>query len=147
MAARSLSFLIQPKDGMSAVLAGRKSIRRVILDGPYGKDLHLDSCETVILVAKGIGIAGILPYVRHMTERRLLPDENWAYKYRRGLITRKIDVYWVLEDNSEQEWVADWLKELCDIDEKNVRMQVFLLTRSLTKQNLAYSDIILLLSQ
>lgn len=120
MAARSLSFLIQPQDGASGDLAGRKSVRRIILDGPYGKDLHLDSCETVILIAKGIGIAGILSHVRHMTERRLLPDENWAHQYRRGLITRKIDVYWVLEDNSEQEWVADWLKELRSIDEKSV---------------------------
>jgi NAD(P)H-flavin reductase len=123
MAARSLSFLIQPQDGLSAELAGRKSVRRVLLDGPYGKDLHLDSCETIILIAKGIGIAGILPYVRHMTERRLLPDESWAYHYRRGLITRKIDVYWVLEDNAQQDWAADWIKELRDIDEKNVTTQ------------------------
>jgi hypothetical protein len=146
MAARTLSFLIQPQDGVSADLAGRKSIRRVILDGPYGKDLHLDSCETIILIASGVGIAGILPYARHMTERRLLPDEDWAYQYRRGLITRKIDVYWVLEDNSQEEWAADWIRELHDIDKKNVTRQFPYVPRGHSNTEIAHSDIFLFLS-
>lgn len=120
MAARTLSFLIQPQTGISADLISRKSISRVIIDGPYGKDLELESYETVILIARGIGIAGIMPHIRHMTDRRMLPNENWATKYRRGLITRKIDVYWVLDDDYQDEWVADWMKQLYDLDSKNV---------------------------
>lgn len=121
-AAKTLSFLIQPRGGISSDLIGRKSIPRVILDGPYGKDLHLDNCETVILIARGIGIAGILPYARHMTDRRVLPDKNWAYEYRRDLITRKIDLYWVMEDNHEEEWVSDWVGQLRELDYKNVHL-------------------------
>ncbi|CZR55712.1 uncharacterized protein PAC_05600 [Phialocephala subalpina] len=120
MAARSLSFLIRPQSGITSELITRKSVRTVTLDGPYGKDLHLDSYETVILVAKGIGIAGILPYIRHMTDRKVLPDEYWAYQYRRGLITRKIDVYWVLEDNDQEEWASDWIKDLHELDGENL---------------------------
>jgi hypothetical protein len=58
----------------------------------------LEKRETVILAAYGIGIAGILPYVRHMTYRRSIKEQE-NESYRRGLKTRKLDVYWVLEDN------------------------------------------------
>ena len=111
MKAMNISFLIQPQKGISHDLMTRNSIRRVVLDGPYGKDLHLEAFEAVVLIAKGIGIAGILPYIRHMVYRRVSEDkENAAYK--RGLITRKIDVYWVLEDNSQDRWIKEWATEL-----------------------------------
>lgn len=120
MAAKSLSFLIQPQSGITSELTSRTSIRTVTVDGPYGKDLHLDKYETVILIAQGIGIAGILSHVRHMADRKALPDEYWAYQYRHGLITRKIDVYWVLEDNDQEEWITDWIKHLHESDSRNV---------------------------
>ena len=91
----------------------------MIIDGPYGKDHHLEDYETVILVAKGIGIAGILPYVRHMTYRRVSKDKDFE-AYRRGLITRKIDVFWVLGDNYEEDWVSEWLSELQKRDSEKV---------------------------
>lgn len=121
--ASTLSFLIQPQGGISAELVNRTYVKRVLLDGPYGKDLCLDNYETVILVARGIGVAGILPYARHMTDRKVLPNEPWSRQYRRGLITRNIDVYWVLEDNTQEDWVSDWMKDLHDLDEKNVTIQ------------------------
>ncbi|KAG9240690.1 hypothetical protein BJ878DRAFT_536971 [Calycina marina] len=88
----TLSFLVQPHSGISADMISRSSLRNVSIDGPYGKDLQLHKCETAILVAKGIGIAGILSYVRHMTYRR------------------------VLEDNTQQEWIAEWLALLQERD-------------------------------
>jgi hypothetical protein len=123
MNAMNLSFLIQPQAGISAELISRNSIRSVTIDGPYGKDLHLDSYETVILVARGIGIAGILPYIRHMTYRRASKEKEHE-AYRRGLITRKIDVYWVLEDNFQEDWVSEWIAELQQRDSEKVKIEV-----------------------
>ncbi|TVY87654.1 hypothetical protein LAWI1_G007390 [Lachnellula willkommii] len=59
----------------------------------------LENYETVILIARGIGIAGLLLYARHMTYQRVSKDKNHE-AYRRGLITRKIDIFWIMDDNS-----------------------------------------------
>ncbi|KAF7877692.1 hypothetical protein EAF04_001363 [Stromatinia cepivora] len=111
MKATKLSFLIEPSNGLTSDLIGRGSIRRVVMDGPYGKDLRLEDFENVILVAKGIGIAGIIPYVRSLTYRRVNKDKSHE-SYRQGLLTRKIDLYWILEDNCQQDWISDWLVDL-----------------------------------
>jgi len=69
-----LSFLIKPQRGISAELLIKNSVRTVIIDGLYGKNLHLKNYKTVILITKGISIAGILLYVRHMTYRKVNKD-------------------------------------------------------------------------
>jgi len=117
--AMNLSFLIQPQSGISSELIARNSIRKVIIDGPYGKDLKLDDCETVILIAKGIGISGIISYARHMTYRRVSKDKDHE-AYRRGLITRKLDVFWVMEDNCQQDWASEWIQNLQSKDAEKV---------------------------
>ena len=119
--ATSLSFLIQPQSGISTELTSRKSVQTVYIDGPYGKDLKLDNCETVILIAKGIGIAGVLSYLRHMTYRRVSKAKEHG-SYRRGLITRNIDVYWIMEDNYQQDWVSEWIAQLHERDSENVSL-------------------------
>jgi len=117
--ATELSFLIQPQRGLSEALISRNAVRSVIVDGPYGKDLCLEKYETVILAAKGIGIAGILPYIRHMTYRKVSKDKEYE-AYRRGLITRKIDVFWVLEDNCQEDWISEWIVNLREKDSEKV---------------------------
>jgi predicted ferric reductase len=119
MEATKISILIEPQNGLSAELAARNMIRSVVVDGPYGKDLRLQDFENVILVAKGIGIAGIIPYVRSLTYRRVSKGKEHE-SYRRGLITRKIDLYWVLEDNCQEDWVSDWLVDLRMRDSEKV---------------------------
>jgi predicted ferric reductase len=114
--AKKLYFLVQPQSGITSELMSRNAFRSVILDGPYGVNHHLEDYETVVLVAKGIGIAGVLPYAQHMTYRRFSEDEA----YRRGLITRKLDIVWVLDDDCHDEWVAKFLGELRDMDPQNV---------------------------
>ncbi|KAH8748345.1 hypothetical protein BGZ57DRAFT_739465, partial [Hyaloscypha finlandica] len=41
---------------------------RAIVEGPYGKEIHLDEYGIVLLFATGIGIAGQLPYVKQLLE-------------------------------------------------------------------------------
>jgi predicted ferric reductase len=119
--AMSLSFLIQPQSGISAELMAMNWVKRVTVDGPYGKNLQLETYETVILIAKGIGIAGIISHIRHMTYRRASEDKDHE-TYRRGLITRKIDVYWVMEDNCQEDWISEWIIELHERDSKRVSL-------------------------
>lgn len=117
--AMNISFLIQPHSGISSDLIARNSLRSVTVDGPYGKDLKLENYETVILIAKGIGIAGLLPYARHMTYRRVSKDKDHE-AYRRGLITRKIDIFWIMDDNCQQDWLSAWISELQNRDSDKV---------------------------
>jgi len=145
MRATSLSFLVQPHNGVSSDLIRRNSLRSVRIDGPYGKDLELEKYETVILVAKGIGIAGIIPYVRHLAYRKLSTGKAHE-AYRRGLITRKIDVYWMLEDNAQEDWISDWIIDLREKDSQKASENFMLLIAEITDSCTAYSNFHLLLS-
>jgi NAD(P)H-flavin reductase len=80
--------------------------------------LHLERYETVMLVAQGIGIAGVLPYIRHLASWKF-HKEIW---YRRMVKTRKLDLYWLLEENSEEEWIEDYLRELQTKDPEQVSL-------------------------
>ncbi|ESZ90807.1 hypothetical protein SBOR_8812 [Sclerotinia borealis F-4128] len=133
-----VSFLIEPSNGITSKLIGRGSLCSVVMDGPYGKDLRLEDFETVILVAKGIGIAGIIPYVRSLTYRKVNKDKNYD-SYGRGLITRKIDLYWVLDDNCQEDWISDWLVDLQMRDSEKVVTAIYLISvqRSAGKSKVA----------
>jgi hypothetical protein len=111
------TFLAKPQDGLmvrlgrelhfSEISSGRLSFRSLILfDRLYGQNLHFEYFETVILVAKGIGIASILPYIQYLTQRSFCDSEikkslklvSTANKnnLRKGLyrdITRKVDIF------------------------------------------------------
>ena len=65
-----LTFLILPQGGLSARLAKEMSLQDIIFEGPYGQDLQLGRYQTVILVADGIGIIGVLPYAQYLSERK-----------------------------------------------------------------------------
>ncbi|KAJ3497938.1 hypothetical protein NLG97_g1510 [Lecanicillium saksenae] len=57
----SISFLLSRHCGQASTVARLGEGKTILLDGPYGQDLRLQDQETVVLVAKGVGIAAILP--------------------------------------------------------------------------------------
>lgn len=136
-----LTFLVQPQRGLTARLfqelhffrAWRPFQKMVSFDGPYGQDLHLERYETVILVANGMGIAGVLPYARYLALRlrhdgdirkklRLASTPNKA-ELRNSLYrdaTRKVDLLWVLDFNRQEDWISDQLRALQDLDPRRV---------------------------
>jgi len=61
--------------------------RIALIEGPYGRQLDLDSYQVVLLFATGIGIAAQLPYVRTLVE------SHYNYK-RKG---RKIMLFWEID--------------------------------------------------
>lgn len=64
------------RDLMFCVADPPRSIRalqvaqRLRLDGPYGPDPHLETCENLVLVTQGIGILRILPIALYFAERK-----------------------------------------------------------------------------
>jgi predicted ferric reductase len=121
--AKTLNFLIEKRKGLTQKLIRRRSIGAVVLDGPYGVNLGLDNFEFVILVAQGIGIAGILPYIRHLSHRYF--HEN--LEYQRGLTTRRIDIIWALEDNLQENWATEFILQLQSIDAERVCLSIKIL--------------------
>lgn len=65
----NVSFLLSHRSSHMSALAKLEKGQRVLLDGPLGQDLALSSYENVILLAKGIGIAGVLPMALELAER------------------------------------------------------------------------------
>jgi predicted ferric reductase len=68
-----------------------RSGMRAIVEGPYGKELDLESYDTVLLFATGMGIAGQLPYVTQLLERY----------HSCGITNRKIALFWELDSESK----------------------------------------------
>jgi Ferric reductase NAD binding domain len=76
--------------------------------------------ETVMLVAEGIGIAGVLPYAQHLAQRshhdaqikkslKLASTPN-KDDLRRALhrdTTRNVDLFLSLELNDQERWVSE----------------------------------------
>jgi predicted ferric reductase len=141
-----LTFLVQPRGGLTASLGrelrlsdyssiGSSFRSSVSFDGPYGQDLHLEDYETVMLVAEGIGIAGVLPYAQHLAQRshhdaqikRSLKLASTPNKddLRRALhrdTTRNVDLFWNLELNDQERWVSEQLRNLQDLDPGRVSL-------------------------
>lgn len=66
----SISFLLSRHCGQASAVARLSEGTTVLLDGPYGQDLRLQTQENVVLVAKGTGIAGILPLALDLGVRK-----------------------------------------------------------------------------
>ncbi|KXH28617.1 serine/threonine-protein kinase [Colletotrichum nymphaeae SA-01] len=97
--ASSLFFLVQ--DNSSRV----KNDTEILLDGPYGCNKHPEKFETVVLVAQGRGIAGVLPVALSI-----------ALIGRHDRITRRIDLQWKLDLNDQEEWAEERLQGLINLD-------------------------------
>lgn len=85
----------------------------IILDGPYGQDPGLGQYEVVILMAKGIGIAGVLSSALNLFERQqhdsVVTSQMSEKETTQGQgsqlfrdVTRQIAILWIGEDVSRK---------------------------------------------
>jgi hypothetical protein len=125
-------FIIQRQKGFTQSLPTSSLIQliklRAIIEGPYGKEIHLDEYGTVLLFATGIGIAGQLPYMRQLLGN--------FHKY--NAKARRIALFWQVESEGEQsqicgdlansqpeehlQWVRQWMTEMLEQDTKYVSL-------------------------
>jgi NAD(P)H-flavin reductase len=92
-------FIVQKKGGFTKNLflyansyPSDDSKMMAWVEGPYGKELNLESYGTVLLFATGIGIAGQLPYVAQLLEGY----HNCEVK------TRRIALFWELDSERKR---------------------------------------------
>jgi hypothetical protein len=92
----------------------------VQLDGPYREDLHLGKYEAVMFIAQGSAIGRVLPHLLCLTAR-MVRDKNskeagnrWYLDGLFGDKTRKVDLYWQMDRNSDISSVNAYFDELCD---------------------------------
>ncbi|KAK8036651.1 ferric reductase NAD binding domain-containing protein [Apiospora rasikravindrae] len=162
--ALSLTFIVPI--GSSPGLA--KELRKgnhLILDGPYGQSPPLGSFENVILAARGSGILTALPMATFIAARkrcdnlsrsRLLQvqersemqttsdpgsetrrmDEVPRRLFRD--LTRKIDIYWILDSNSDENWLAAQISQLQMLDADRVSSSKHLLQMYANQQALLF---------
>lgn len=70
----TVSFLLAHHNNYAIALSRLREGDRIRLEGPFGQRSDLSSYETVMLVAKGNGIAGVLPIALELAERRRHDD-------------------------------------------------------------------------
>ena len=90
-----IALLVQVRSGFTKDLLFHATTNQsellALVEGPYGQEIPLHEYGTALLFATGIGIAGQLPYVRHILE-----------EYRRGKAkTQKVVLFWELESGGE----------------------------------------------
>lgn len=93
---------------------------KLLLDGPYRHNLGLETYDIVILTAEGSGIATVLPLMASLAARRVYDKSESLDKTLFRDQTRRVDLFWWLDDNSQAEWVADQLAHLKSLDPENV---------------------------
>ena len=119
-----LTFLISRTGHHSKSLSTISSGHSLRIDGPYGKDLRLYRFETVVLTAKGMGIVGVLPFALQLAGRRRRDDEARSRHARLrdssepvfADFSRNVDLIWWLEQSDQDQWVADQLRSLQEVD-------------------------------
>jgi len=60
----------------------------LVLEGPYGRHLPVEHYDNVLLLAGGVGITAILPYLRHLA----------------NLSTSRVRFEWVVRDEDSVNW-------------------------------------------
>ncbi|KAF7621571.1 hypothetical protein AFLA_011866 [Aspergillus flavus NRRL3357] len=95
--ATSITLLIQKKHGFTKSLIdhpGKEFITWV--DGPYGTSYNMAQYDNVLMVASGVGIIAQIPYIRQLLDFQ----------------PKNIFVAWEVTDESNLNWVYQWMDQL-----------------------------------
>ncbi|KAH8743490.1 hypothetical protein F5883DRAFT_440900, partial [Diaporthe sp. PMI_573] len=107
-------------------LSRMKRSERVLLYGPFTQSLYLERYETVLLIAKGLGIYDILPLAYSITKRKvgdIRAKESGTLSSLFRDITRKVALIWWLDESEPEAWVREQLNGLKNLDSNNVSTQ------------------------
>ncbi|KAF7589629.1 hypothetical protein BBP40_004002 [Aspergillus hancockii] len=108
---RALYILIRPQSsGLTANLYRSITLHqgkhRALVMGPYGYQYDLSRFGTIVFVVEDVGFLRVLPYIRMLVQ---------ASQQRQAMV-RKLEIFWQMEEFSNQRWVSDWMQQLLDID-------------------------------
>ncbi|KAH8749527.1 hypothetical protein F5883DRAFT_435732, partial [Diaporthe sp. PMI_573] len=88
--------------------------------GPFTQDLYLERYETVILIAKGLGIMGVLPLALSLTHRRIHDMKKKESAALSDDLTRKVALFWWIDQYEPNQRLLDHLNDLQLLDSNNV---------------------------
>jgi len=107
---RELTFFISRNNGIPR-FAPLNSGDEIILDGPYGRDINPAELDTILLVARGLGIIGILSFAYYEVAKA--PQGSRQQNQR-------VDILWVLDHANQQDLVGNKLLQLQEIAQNSV---------------------------
>ncbi|KUI65140.1 hypothetical protein VM1G_00669 [Cytospora mali] len=97
----------------------RNRTLQVSLDGYYGERICMGNYELVVLIANGGGIAGVLPFALSALSRRKYDKADKTQGLQNSLYcdkTRKVDLIWQLDDNSQVEGASSYFNSLANME-------------------------------
>lgn len=110
-----LQFLIDSR------FLNKSRTSRVSIAGPYGRNIHVERFETVLLIAEGLGVAGILPFALDLA-RRKSHRESWRPGRRPEDLTQQVALVWKLEHSAQEEAASAQLSCLMELDQEVVSL-------------------------
>lgn len=101
----------------SADAASTKTTRTIFIDGPYGTIRPLRQFDSVVLIAGGMGITFVLPFLRDIVSRWKTECSTDSSKSVRLAATRRIRFVWVIKSRAQLSWCETQLqKVLADVE-------------------------------
>ena len=87
---------------------GAKVSLTAYIEGPFGKEICLDSYGHIVLFAGGVGITHQVPYVRHL-----------VHGFNAGTVAaRKISLVWVIRSPEHLEWIRPWMTQILSMEKR-----------------------------
>ncbi|KXG51306.1 uncharacterized protein PGRI_093180 [Penicillium griseofulvum] len=100
--ATSITLLARKEMGLAQSLMDHpRSEFLTWLDGPYGRPEGIAGYNRVLFIGTGIGIASLLSYIRLSVESNIYHHTNCD-----------IFIVWEVDDESNLDWIYDWMDEL-----------------------------------
>ncbi|KAH8678526.1 hypothetical protein BX600DRAFT_431799 [Xylariales sp. PMI_506] len=138
-----LEFFIQsPKFDRPGLITSR-----LYIDGPYGKNLHAEEYETVILAGQGFGTTSVLPFVSHLTklnrdkmsDNRVLSLSKCSFK---NCLTRRMLGFLQFEDDVQKLFFQMRLKndKTSDLHKAYKNWRAYVRQEETTTQEFTHSE-------
>lgn len=118
---RSFSFVAANHGRYACGLRRLDFQSHLLLEGPYGQDLQLQTFENVILVAQGVGIVGLIPYALDLARRRR--HDELAKSSLQDLMNRERHISRAEKDWEEREKDLSLDEETLGTKRHNIQMK------------------------
>ncbi|BFZ60302.1 hypothetical protein YB2330_001338 [Saitoella coloradoensis] len=122
----TFTVLIRPQTGFTKRLlehatrspSSRHCPLKAVIEGPYGVTHPYWSYESVLLIAGGVGITYVVPYIAELMHRR---------NHGETLLTRQIHLIWAIRSESQLTWIEPYLhKWRGPLREGSMRIDIYI---------------------
>ncbi|THV04056.1 hypothetical protein K435DRAFT_774561 [Dendrothele bispora CBS 962.96] len=114
---KELVFLVDVQKGYTkrlAEVAARKETIKAYIDGPYGRRLHLDSVDAIVLIAGGTGVSYIIPILLDVVERKRMGKT----------ICKRIVFVWSVRDSNYIQWVSEAIQSALELAPSSLTIEI-----------------------